>query len=523
MFPETFPGEEAEDAARQLEEALESRDLEALRTAIEDGEIAGLSLEELEPARRVLAEEEETAACKERVQQVTEQVANLVIFANVYALARQVDNPNWEGWKYVEVVFSVFFTLELSIRYFVISRSTAEFFCGADMFWNIFDLFIISLSWASYVLFDLLPLDKKAIANLRMLRMLRILRILRLMKVKELRRVAMYMRGLIESWKVVGWIMVLFVMVIIIFAIITTQLIGHEAQHDAERSSPEIWPADEPELLESAVKQWSTMMKSCVTLFQFLTLDDWSNITRDVAGVLGWQWYLIFTCYVLLNAVIILALLTGVITEHMMQVHRNDDEDQERERQEKLKTVLKAIYRLFKLIDTDNSDSIDRAEFQTLLRFFHAEPGEGGDMDDEYEQLLKDNPDIGEALADIRENLAGLDDPELFSVFDMNGDGAISWDEFRISMEELKKGLTKKQTFKLQANVRKLERDAEAAREIALREAAGGGRPPSVVQAELVRVVGQEVGQVEQKIQSIEQVMSSLENTLKDVVDILED
>jgi len=503
--------EEAEDAARRLEEAVESGDLEALRAAVEDGEAAGLPLEELEPARHALAEQEDAAAFQDRVQQITENIANIAIFANVYALAVQVDNPKWGGWPAVEAAFSIFFTLELSIRYFFISKSTAEFFCGADMFWNIFDLSIISLTWLDYVLSEMI--DKKAIGVLRMLRMLRILRILRLMKVKELRRVAMYLRGLIECWKSVGWIMVLFVMVIIIFAIITTQLIGHKA-----REFPE------GEARDNAEAQWGTVMASCATLFQFLTLDDWSNITRDVADVLGWPWYLIFTCYVLLNAVIILALLTGVITEHMMQVHRSDDEDQEHERHEKLKTVLKAVYRLFKMIDTDGSDSIDRQEFQTLLRFFHAEPVEGGgELHEEYEQLLRDSPDIGEALGDIRENLEGLDDPELFSVFDMNGDGAISWDEFRITMEELQKGLTKKQTFKLQATVRKLERSAEAARQSAIREAGGGGRPQAAVQAELVEVVGQEVGQVEQQIQSIEQVMCSLEHALKDVVDVLED
>merc|ERR1719456_1995824 len=98
------------------------------------------------------------------------------------------------------------------------------------------------------------------------------------------------------------------------------------------------------------------------TLFQFVTLDDWSAIARVVTARKP-ELEIFFIFYIMLTAFTVLSLLTGVVAEHMLDVSRKEEDNQEKEKHEELKAFLAELEELFQLADADNSGTISREEF----------------------------------------------------------------------------------------------------------------------------------------------------------------
>merc|ERR1719482_785574 len=114
-----------------------------------------------------------------------------------------------------------------------------------------------------------------------------------------------------------------------------------------------------------------------VTLFQFVTLDDWSRIARMVSGFdegednlpFKWKWWMLFfIIYVLITAFSILSLLTGVISEHMIALTRYTEKQAEEKEEEERKKFIDFFHSWFIRADTDNSGTVSREELRALFR-----------------------------------------------------------------------------------------------------------------------------------------------------------
>lgn len=121
---------------------------------------------------------------------------------------------------------------------------------------------------------------------------------------------------------IVFWISALMMMIILVMSIFCTTMIGQNAAN---------WGPDMPDIED----HWGKVGMSCLTLFQFLTLDDWSNITRQVvwpstdqSPFMTLLLLTMFLSYVVFAAFVILSLLTGVMAEHMNTVRQQEEADE---------------------------------------------------------------------------------------------------------------------------------------------------------------------------------------------------
>lgn len=328
-------------------------------------------------------------------------VVALVILANTIVIAMEADNPK-ENWAFIENVFLGFFVAELTIR--LIVDGPHNFFCGADKgddgesgglrpgsrdgsdsrTWNLFDFAVVLFGVLDQWVLKFFRPDGTRGSMGQLLTMFRVVRILRILRMVRLFRMFpqlfMLASGLLESVKTVVWITVLFGMIICVFSIVTTNFVRENPNQEVQ-------------------VYFGTVEKSMVTLFQFVTLDDWSRIARLVSGFdstgeeTNTPIMIFFIVYVLITAFSILSLLTGVISEHMINLTRYWQDKMANEEKEKTKKFIEWFQDWFEKADADNSQTISRDEFRMLLL-------PGSPITEKLEELEKEGFEIPE----IREN-----------------------------------------------------------------------------------------------------------------------
>jgi len=243
-------------------------------------------------------------------------IVAVVIGANVLTMAVETDFPGWGPWNVINNSFLVFFVIELFLRLY---SYRLGFFTGPDLHWNYFDFVIVVLGVADQWLVS--PLvkglrgsestsdiksDEKMSKFAMLARIIRVLRILRIFRLfRRFRELLILTTGLIESTFISIWIAVLLVMLIVVCAIFTTNVVGQLA--DTYQNSDEI------------SYYWGSMSASMITLFQFLTLDNWSYVVSLVVEE-NPAMYPFFLIFLILSAFIFLALLTGVVADKMSDV-----------------------------------------------------------------------------------------------------------------------------------------------------------------------------------------------------------
>lgn len=292
-----------------------------------------------------------------------------------------------------------------------------------------FDFVVVSASWLMYLSAWLVPGDSdsshakgsRVVKLLRTVRLLRILRVLRIFKVPALQKLNTIVNGLISSFSVVAWIAVLQVIVMFCSAIICTSFIGLEAHK---------W--EEGDDRDDILKWFGSMACSGMTLFQFLTLSDWTEVTRLVAKHNLWMagFFVVYVCFA---GMVILSLLTGVLADHVNTVREQQEIEDREEALEQFSEVLKAEYRAFRQADTMGRHAIDKQRFKDILS----------------------RSSFREELKICGVNLDGLDPSELFDSFDSMGQGHLTWHDFRMGMEEMRTGVVPKEIFKLEASLQR--------------------------------------------------------------------
>merc|ERR1719161_72467 len=230
----------------------------------------------------------------------------------------KADNKDWTIWPAIDNALLLFFVIELSLRLYTYGWSF--FTDDREQTWNIFDFVVVVFGVCD--LWILQPIKRMSggvskgrgdrvsglVTILRVVRILRILRLLRLFKMfHELYLLAM---GLVTSCKVVGWISFLFSIVVVISAIFCTTLIGHDA---------DMFP--DPAFIK---EYFGTVARSMTTLFQFITLDDWSYVAGKVTCVMPGM-HFFFVAYVILTSFMVLSLLTGVVTDNICKLTSEDE------------------------------------------------------------------------------------------------------------------------------------------------------------------------------------------------------
>jgi voltage-gated sodium channel len=180
----------------------------------------------------------------------------------------------------LDVAVTVFFAIEISIRYLACPKKKHFFKSG----WNIFDTII--------VIGSLVPSGGSGVLLARLLRVFRVLRLVSM--VPELR---ILINALLKAIPRMGYIALLMFVIFYIYA-----AIGSMYFHSIN------------EVL------WGDVSISMLTLFRVATFEDWTDVMYETMAVhpLSWIYYLTF---IFLTAFIFLNMMVGTVLEVMSQEH----------------------------------------------------------------------------------------------------------------------------------------------------------------------------------------------------------
>jgi len=200
-----------------------------------------------------------------------------------------------EAFFYIDLVFLVIFTVEVGLTIF---HMRCDAFTDA---WVVFDFLIISLSWtlSSTGNFDPDGGDTQSVQVIRSLRIFRILS-----RIESLKAVMTALSRSLTSLLCLG---VFCFIIMFIFAIFFTEEYGS--------------------LYEDGLTEFDYFSRLDITfftLYQILTLDEWSNILREVMVTRPNAW-IPFLIYVILTAFIIVNLVIAIICESIFTLDSADD------------------------------------------------------------------------------------------------------------------------------------------------------------------------------------------------------
>lgn len=371
-------------------------------------------------SRTTNSSEEEAADPRPIARVVEDERFNMfvgvVILLNTFCMALETNYPDWWiGWTIVNNAFLLFFVLEIAARINTYGRA---FFCDCennDWGWNIFDFTVVFLSVMDYWVNDLIlaivfrggdktnPLDRYVM----LLRIFRVLRILRVFKnFPELMKLVV---GIMESLELVVWIAILMFMFMFVMAIFITTTVGNHADD-----------FDDPDMIR---KYWGGVWCSWKTLFQFMTLDDWSAITRQVASQRGYGYmWVLFDVYVFAAAFAMLSLLTGVIADHMSEVSTKE------KKQESLKQEKEIGYFVEELRRDSPSDTVDKPVFKAIFVNEDGRPTKAAMQ-----------------LEDLGVSLEPSELDQCWDYLDRNMCGNLSWDDFSAGLLRHRGDVTSKE------------------------------------------------------------------------------
>mmetsp|Transcript_126508 Transcript_126508/g.369643 ORF Transcript_126508/g.369643 Transcript_126508/m.369643 type:complete len:508 (-) Transcript_126508:106-1629(-) len=352
-------------------------------------------------------------------------VVMTVIVLNTLVMALKCDYETWPIWGVLEDVFLAFFTVEVLFR-LCVYRLT--FFTDKDeQGWNIFDFLIVVIgvidTTATWILSSMGKEENQGLSVLRTMRILRVLRSCRLLR--HFKHLHMLVQGFLHSMQAVSWIAVLFISVVFVAGIICTTVVG---QH-AEEWGP---PHGSEEDAEQVDAYFGSLLRSMITMFQMVTLDDWAQIS-GLVGKRSPSMVVFFIAYTLVTAFAMIALLTGVMTENVTSVSTaSERQDEEKQFQMYVDTLESA----FKHSSADMDEGLSVEEFRGLLQ--------------------KEEVKQGMALHHAKANFSEEDLTEIFRSLDTSGDGKVSWEEFRCGLKYVQGPATARQVSLLRADVQLL-------------------------------------------------------------------
>jgi len=186
----------------------------------------------------------------------------------------------------IDFFILLIFTIEIALKIFIYRTS---FFKDP---WNLFDLFIISIS--------IVP----SAGTFTVLRALRIIRTLRLLK--NLPKLRLIIESLLKAIPSIGWIMVLLAIVYYTFAVIGTNLYA-----------------------EDFPKYFGDLGKTFFSLFQIMTLESWSSgIARPIIESTPGAW-IYFISFILIATYTTLNVFIAIVVNTMNEISLKDLQEEE--------------------------------------------------------------------------------------------------------------------------------------------------------------------------------------------------
>lgn len=274
-----------------------------------------------------------------------------------YTAERLLEVPP-EEFRTANLLFTLAFCVEVGLRAYA---SRMEYFRGSDVWWNLFDLIIVSSSVLELVL-EFAALESEtgstSVQALRVLRILRVVRVVRIIRVlrffKELR---MMVYSIIGSVRSLFWaIMLVFIVLFTVASYLTQVATNYRAT-----------ASEDDELAGELTANYGTLLESIYVLFQAVSGGaDWGDVANPLLE-LHWAYavfFIVFMCFALFA---VLNVVTGVFVEGALERAAMDKEAMIQHELDSQQSNVKNLEQTFRDIDTDGSGILELAEFERLV------------------------------------------------------------------------------------------------------------------------------------------------------------
>jgi len=290
------------------------------------------------------------------------------------------EDPGW--WRGPDVGFTIWFSIELILRMIGLR---SMFFFGSDQVWNFFDMFIVSVAVfeeAFYAISDAANPGQAggdlawggSITILRVVRMLRLARIMRTIRVMRFfRELRLMIASIVSCLKSLLWaccVLLLFMWIFTVFFVQSTVDYIKE-QCPAQAATNPGFPciADTYEIadVKNLLLHYGSLETTMFELFQAVAGGrDWHDAASAIA-LAGPHCLLVYLFYIALTQFAVLNVVTGVFVEQATKTAMRDRDIMIQDEIAKEKSYVQDVRRVFDEADAAKTGSINREQFEEHL------------------------------------------------------------------------------------------------------------------------------------------------------------
>jgi hypothetical protein len=287
-------------------------------------------------------------------------VSFTVIIVNALLMGVQMDHSRWEGWPAVEYSFTLFFIIEIALKWKFYSVLT--FFTGEAWHWNVLDFVLVALAVVDGIL-SYLGVDGNGLSMflvLRLLRLVRVARLVRLLRFNAFKELVLILQGVIHGLRTLFWAIVLLFFVIYVVALVCRQTIGADDQIIFQERSDKAEDCSfgdsdclaNKHLQDNSKMMFGTVLGSCFTIFRCLTegctSPDGTPFTLFLyeASFLGKALTFCWVCVYLIVTFGLFNLIMSVFVENTMESARLDDKKRQKLRRNEHVMVARQLQKI---------------------------------------------------------------------------------------------------------------------------------------------------------------------------------
>ncbi|CAE7666670.1 CACNA1G [Symbiodinium sp. CCMP2456] len=280
-----------------------------------------------------------------------QSIVGAIILSNALVIGLETDQVKEYDWLFpiLEDTFLSLFAVELCMRLFAYGILGFFSATGSDGAWNVFDFTLVFLGVIDRGLSLVNRLKQGPqlyIVLMRVFRLLRILRIFRIFRV--MRQLHILASSLFDAVQSVFWVSVICVLILYICAIVLTRLVGH--------------PLDGDPLALVKQEYFGSLGSSMLTLFELMAFPNMERFQPVYADNPSLKTFLVI--FVIFGAFMMASILTGVITEGMVEKSRMRQEERRFERETARAVFIRMCRRVLQDHSGADANYIDKSQFE---------------------------------------------------------------------------------------------------------------------------------------------------------------